>query len=734
MSTRYRRFLPFVVGSLIALTLATLLVRVRYQLETTRETVRLRTLVELASSELGAELDRGEQTLLSQTAASNRKGHWHAWDLSAAGYLDSEGRVPPIPEATLRHALAAASISNGATVLLGPFATEQGGNALVLARMRRDGASPSDGEGAWRFVDDIMSQARVADLVKEGYRLQLYNATDAVPLYQSDESQLDAAVVVPLRFRGSLLQLRAAPQSGWTVPMRLLTPSLLVLLSVVLWLSYELRRGRALRNVIDDLAQTETRRHDLNLQYGSTLERLAALESRLQMVSMYDSVTGLANRSSLLRRIETALDSMRQSRQATLSVMAIGFDHVHHITNSFGADLASRVLVVAAERVEAVLPSKDLLFRTGDFHLAVVLPDVDSTRSEALAQKIITQIESPIALDSHRFMLHPSVGIAATSSGYEYAETLLDHASAALTAVPRDAPARYCLFDSATARESVSRLQLEVDLDRAFEEGQFVLEYEPFVIPVAGTVAGFEALIRWNHPTEGRLSPGRFVPIAVQAGMAHRLNNWVLREAARQAALWRSAGYPDLFINFNLSAEAFLRPHLVEEIGAVLAEFALPGEQLVVELTESTLVEDIRGAARTLQRLGELGVGAWLDDFGTGYSSLSHLRSLPLKGVKIDRSFIERIDLDARDFGFLKALIDLISYLGMRSIVEGVETVSQYELLSLTACDLYQGHHFSRSLSAADAERLMREWGTSSHEGRSDERMAQRDERLRRSS
>jgi EAL domain-containing protein (putative c-di-GMP-specific phosphodiesterase class I) len=314
-------------------------------------------------------------------------------------------------------------------------------------------------------------------------------------------------------------------------------------------------------------------------------------------------------------------------------------------------------------------------------------------------------------MDSHTFMLHPSIGIAETSSGYEYVEALLDHANTALAAVPREAMTRHCVFDSATAKESVSRLQLEVDLNRAFDEQQFVLEYEPIVMPVSNAVAGFEALIRWNHPTEGRIPPGKFVDIAVQAGMSHRLNNWVMREAARQASVWYRAGYRDLFVNFNLSAEAFLKTNLEAEIGEVLAEYELPGHCLCVELTESTLIQDLRAAARTLQRLNELGIRAWLDDFGTGYSSLSYLRQLPLKGVKIDRSFVERTTHDSRDFGFVKSLIDLISYLGMQSIAEGIETQGQYELLSMTTCDLYQGFHFARSMSPEAAERWMNESG-----------------------
>ncbi len=701
MSAAAQRYLPFIAGAAVVLVLATLLVKIRYELEVSRETVRLGSLLETAAGEVGVELESGEAAL----TAPGSHGLWRPWQ------LDGTGRTAPLAESSLRRALAGELRFREA--VLGPIATEQSGSALVLATSL---AEKRGWHGVWAPLDELMSRPGVIALIRHGYRLQLYDAASAAPLYQSDNGPLEAAASVPLRFRTTALELRAAPAAGWGVPLRTLSPTLLVCLAVVLWLTHELRRGRTLRNAAADAAEAEARRLETNLQYGKALQSLAELESRLQVASLYDSATGLANRTSLLRRIEASLDTMRQTHQGSLCLMAIGFDHVQHITGSFGTGFASRVLVMAAERVESVLPSKDLLFRTGDFHLAVVLPETDAARCVSLAAHLVETVESPLSIDSHTLMLHPSVGMAESRSGYEQPETLLDHANAALSAVARDAPQRYCLFDSATARESATRLQLEVELDRAFEEGEFVLEYEPFVLPLTQSVAGFEALIRWNHPTEGRLPPARFVPIALQAGMSHRLNQWVLREAARQASAWRRAGHADLFINFNLSAEAFLRPHLVEEIAAVLAEFSLPGEQLIVELTESTLVQDIRGASQTLQRLGELGVGAWLDDFGTGYSSLSHLRALPLKGVKVDRSFIESIDLDSRDFGFLKALIDLISYLGMQSVVEGIETASQYELLSLTACDLYQGYYFAHSMSAFDAEAWMKSRGAATED------------------
>jgi diguanylate cyclase (GGDEF)-like protein len=703
MMPRLTRQLPLLIGAGLVLTFMTLLMRTRYDLEMSRQTVEIQHMLEAVAVALENEIAHGEQRL-SAAPAAPRNDKWQRWRLGAAGYESEDGREPPIVAASLRAALAAGARAPHPLLFLGPFGSDRNRDVFTLAeRLPEDSSS---WRGAWIFSDELMANRAVAELMRGGYRLQLYNPNTATVLFQTSAESIDAPIVRGFRIGSSSYELRAAPRQ---LPPPFLSSSLLVLLSVGLWMSYELRRGQVLRTADADLRESDARRRDINGLYGVALENIAALESRLHAVSMFDTVTGLGNRSSLIRRIDAALDAMRQSPSTSLSVMAIGFDHVNHITHSFGTEFASRVLIIAAERVEFVLPSKDRLFRTGDFSLALVLTQTDAAASEELAPKILNELDSPIALDSHTFLLRPSIGIASTSTGYEYPETLLDRASAALGAIGRDSPERFCLFDSSATKESVSRLQLEVDLDRAFEDNQFLLEYEPFVAPVTYQVAGFEALIRWNHPTEGRLSPARFVPIAVQAGLSHRLNTWVMREAARQAAAWRRLGYQDFFVNFNLSAEAFLRPNLPDEVGAVLAEFELPGEYLLVELTESTLIQDIRGAARILQRLSELGVGAWLDDFGTGYSSLSHLRMLPLKGVKIDRSFVERVVIDARDSGFLKALIDLIGYLGLQSIAEGIETREQYELLSLTTCDLYQGYHFSRSLSAAEAERWLTE-------------------------
>ena len=733
MINRYKRFIPFLLGAVMMLTLTAVLVHYRYEVQIGQETTRAQLMLDELGKALSAQLHVGEDTLQEVIAgpagavqagaaqagfvpalalpagAQTKPSGWHPWRITDNGstYSTTDGTPPLIALQTLGRDLQHQEATRPGAILMGPYSTDSNQNAIAIALPIKNGGETPSWVGASIMLDELLPSALTADFVKQGLRLQLVHGAAGTVLYQSEEGELKAPVIETIRFSTSSLQMRAAPRGGWSLPLRAWASMLFLLLAVLLWLAYELRRGREIRDVAEDLEQAESRRKQSNTLYGKAIESVAALEARLQVVSMHDTVTGLANRSSLTRRLEVDLESMRQAQTGTLAILAIGFDQLQHITNSFGAEFASRVLVVAAERVEFVLPSKDLLYRIGDLHLAVVLPNADPGGSIKLADKIIKEIEAPIAMDSHTFMLHPSIGIAETTSGYEYVEALLDHANTALAAVNRDAITRHCVFDSATAKESVSRLQLEVDLIRAFEENQFILEYEPIVTPVNNAVAGFEALIRWNHPTEGRIPPGKFVPIAVQAGMSHRLNKWVMREAARQASVWYRSGYRSLFVNFNLSAEAFLKTNLEAEIGELLAEFELPGYCLSVELTESTLIQDLRGAARTLQRLHELGIRAWLDDFGTGYSSLSYLRQLPLKGVKIDRSFIERTVIDSRDFGFVKSLIDLISYLGMQSIAEGIETKEQYELLSMTTCDLYQGYHFARSMSAEAAEAWM---------------------------
>ena len=709
-----RRYVPFVLGICVILPLAGGLVRSQYELRLQTSRAQVRDALDSVADRVSAVLDRGVAELQTPLGATDTvgpaRGHagrgvWRPWTLDGNVVLYAAGSSDlQVAAGTLQRALDKRASSAQSPLLLGPFATASGANALVIATRVATTRSPTQWRGVTALVEDVIPVSSVRQFASRGNRLQVIDSGSASAIFQTEEGDVPSPVVRSIPFAQTRWELRAAPHAGWSAPIAHLSGSVFVILAVLTWLSFEVRRDKLLNSLGHELALAEDRRKKVNALYGQSLQSLAEIEGRLNIASMYDSVTGLANRGSLLRRIDAALDTLRQYGSGNVGLLSVGFEQFRYISNTFGAEFASRLLVIAAERLEFVLPSKDLLFRTGDYQLAIVLPASDGPDCEALARKVIAELDSPIALDNHTFLLRPSVGIVGVQSGYEYAESLLDQSNTALSLVQRDSASRICFFDSSTVKDSVTRLQLEADLGQAFAESQFELEYQPVVGTASRQLVGFEALIRWNHPTEGRIPPSRFVPIAEQAGMAGRLNQWAMRDAARQAALWRQLGHSAFYINVNLTAGAFQSPHLIDEVSQLLAEFELDGRFLQVELTESALIEDLRAAARTVQKLSELGVRAWLDDFGTGYSSLSYLRTLPLKGVKIDRSFIERIVEDSRDFGLVRSLIDLIHYLGMDTVVEGIETEEQHALLRSTACTYCQGYFFSRSLPAQQAE------------------------------
>ncbi len=701
------RYLPFVLGTCVVLPLvgSLLLSQVALQRESARSAVleQLEAVAEEVSVILGDGIASLQQTAPAGIAANSR---WHSWSLDTNDLSTVVGRADwQIPADTLNRNLPGQSAAHGSFLVLGPFATVAGANAVVIATQSASG----HWQGVTALVDKVLLATRARRFVQAGNRLQVADTVSGRSIFATDEGDVPSPVLRTISVAHNSWTLRAAPRAGWSAPLGLLSNSVLIWLAALIWLAHEVRRNRQIDTLREDFESADARRKNINTLYGQSLQSLAELESRLNVVSMYDSVTGLANRVSLLRRIEASLDALRQSGTGHLGLLSIGLEQFRYISNTFGAEFASRLLVIAAERLEYVLPTKDLLFRTGDFQLAIVLPSSSGQGSETLAREVIAELEPPIALDNHTFLLRPRVGIVEVSSGYEFAESLLDQANTALSLAQSESDSSICLFDSSTVKDSVSRLQLEADLSKALNDSQFELEYQPVVGTTSRELMGFEALIRWNHPTEGRISPSVFVPIAERSGMAARLNQWVMRETARQASAWRSAGYSSFYINVNLTAGAFQSPDLADDMAQLLAEFELDGRYIQVELTESALIVDLRAAARTVQKLSELGVRSWLDDFGTGYSSLSYLRTLPLRGVKIDQSFLKRIVVDAQDFGFLKSLIELLHYLNLETVVEGVETSEQHELLSLTACSYCQGYFFSRSLPASKAEGWLRD-------------------------
>ena len=389
-------------------------------------------------------------------------------------------------------------------------------------------------------------------------------------------------------------------------------------------------------------------------------------------------------------------------------MFSLGFERLQRVADGYGYRLVDRLLLEAARRVEQLLEPQDFLSRIGDTQLALVVADVcDRNGAATLANLISDSLRAPCEIEGRRFHLDHSIGVACVDDGHEYADQILDHAMLAMHEKRSSNGRPVQIFQPRSADELASRLQLESDLRHAVDRGEFVLWYQPTFDGNSGTVTGFEALLRWNHPRDGLVLPARFLTIAHEMGLMTEITHWLLREVARQASAWQRHSSDRFFISANLSAESFTDANLTSEIAELLVEYQIPARRIKLEIVESTVVADVSSAAKLITALKDLGVVVLLDDFGTGYSSLSYLRALAFQGVKLDRSFVARMAADSRDFGLVKAIIDLLHYLEMSCVAEGVETQEQRDLLRVAGCDLFQGYLFAKPMPADEAAKLL---------------------------
>ena len=322
-------------------------------------------------------------------------------------------------------------------------------------------------------------------------------------------------------------------------------------------------------------------------------------------------------------------------------------------------------------------------------------------------------VTSPFMLGGREVFTSMSIGIALSNPSYEQAEDILRDADTAMYRAKSRGKARYEIFDADMRASVVARLQLEMDLRRALEHGEFHNVYQPIVSLAAGQIVGFEALLRWQHPTRGQLGPEEFIAVAEETGLIRDLGWWNLREACRQMSEWRAGynAYSQLTMSVNLSPKQFLQANLVEDIGSLMRELKLPPQALKLELTESTVMGDPSAAVEMLQQIKSLGISLAIDDFGTGYSSLSYLHRFPLDTLKIDRSFISSIG-NGEDTEIARTILPMALNLHLDVVAEGVETIEQLVLLKKLQCKYGQGYYFSKPLSAEEAGLLLAEQPT----------------------
>jgi diguanylate cyclase (GGDEF)-like protein/PAS domain S-box-containing protein len=432
------------------------------------------------------------------------------------------------------------------------------------------------------------------------------------------------------------------------------------------------------------------------------------LEEQLQHQAFHDHLTGLANRALFMDRLGHAMSRLNR-RDVSVAVLFLDLDNFKVINDSLGHEYGDQLLKAVGQRLEQLLRSEDTVARLGGDEFTVLLEDITSpSQATRVAERITEAFRSPFSVEGQELFVTASVGIALSATGSKRPPEVLQDADVAMYRAKTMGKAHYAVFEPSMSAGALARLELENDLRRAIEGHEFRVYYQPKVDLESGRIAGMEALVRWEHPTRGLVSPLEFIPAAEETGMIIPIGNWVVREACREAQQWQEQ-YPNaalLVMNVNLSTRQFRQPDLVEEVARILRETGLDASTLELEVTESVVLDDLESTVETLKRLKDLGVRVAMDDFGTGYSSLSYLRRLPVDTLKIDKSFVSSLGEDAEDAAIVETVIRLAKVLGLTVVAEGVESAEQLVRLREMECDLAQGFYFAKPVPSGSIPRF----------------------------
>jgi diguanylate cyclase (GGDEF)-like protein len=447
-------------------------------------------------------------------------------------------------------------------------------------------------------------------------------------------------------------------------------------------------------------------------QLASIALENARLNDAVQRGALYDPTTSLPNRELLQDRLGRALASARQDH-TSVGVILLDLDRFEVINETLGHAVGDRLLSSVAQRLARIVRVGDTVARFSGAEFAILLdPVVDAEEARQIAERIGTDLRAPFPLNGRDWFISASIGIALATpgNGRTTPDELLREAEVAMVRAKSDSGDRLILFEPSMSLQTLERIDLENDLRGALERDELRVHYQPIVELDGEHIVGFEALIRWQHPTRGLVPPLAFIPLAEETGLIIAIGRWVLETACREAARWLrsgATGATTTFVSVNLSARQFDAIGLVEDVARILEESGLPATALELEITESVVMDQSEAGIRTLRRLRELGVRLVLDDFGTGYSSLSYLKHLPLDTIKIDRSFVAGID-EAADRSIVDAVIALAHGLGIGVVAEGIETERQAAQLRELGCDLGQGYLFARPMPADAVRRALR--------------------------
>lgn len=430
------------------------------------------------------------------------------------------------------------------------------------------------------------------------------------------------------------------------------------------------------------------------------------LEEQLTHQALHDPLTNLANRVLFRDRVEHALTKLDRHK-TSLSVLFLDLDNFKTINDSLGHVAGDRLLISFAERLQSCLRNSDTAARLSGDEFAILIEDAKGQETAAvIADKINDVLRLPIVVDGKDVFVSISIGIAVTKTGEEKPEELLRNADVAMYMAKRQGKGRYVIFESQMHEALMERIEIEDNMRQAIENEEFALHFQPIIDLETERTVGMESLVRWNHPQKGLISPAQFIPIAEDTNLILPLGKWILEEACRQAQVWQyqydNKAY--LSISVNLSIRQFQQKELVAIVSNALVKSGLAPQRLILEITENHMLQNTETTIKRLHELKKLGVRLAIDDFGTGYSSLSYLQRFPIDIIKIDKSFIDKINQTKEGVALTRAIIMMSESLNLKTIAEGIEQAEQAETLQHLGCEFGQGFYFSKPLNKNDMD------------------------------
>lgn len=575
-------------------------------------------------------------------------------------------------------------------IAVGPVELVQGGTAVI-------GRSPvylyrdTQRELFWGFVsavinlDDLLEPTRLKELEQDGYQYSLtrkhLDTGQTLVFVQSEKPLSDIVATAKIHLPIGVWEINISRDISARLSGNLFSGGILTIIAALLitiGFYAILIQPLRLRTLVKDKTQ------------------------ELQRLAYKDPLTSLPNRRYLNDNLPLLLQANKKRRQISAFIY-FDLDNFKRINDTIGHDVGDKVLEIVAQRLDSLCEKPDKVVRLGGDEFGIFLSNIaNKQEAKEHAERVLAYINSPINLDAKEFILSTSLGIAMIPEHGDTLVSIMQNADMALYQAKQRGKNQSVFYSHDMKTTTLDLVEAEEDLTKALQNDEFELYYQPQFDLKTKHVFGAEALIRWNHPTKGLIFPDQFIQLAENTGQIIRIGHWVLENGISYLARRREQGLPYILLHVNLSSQQLSDPHLATVVKALLYKYQVPAEWLGVEVTETSLLEDVSLAKVLLQSLKDMGICVAIDDFGTGYSSLGQLKNLPVSLLKIDRSFVMDLERDQADRKIVEAIIAMAHKLGIKVLAEGIETKEQWDMLASFQCDFGQGYYVSRAIPEKD--------------------------------